>query len=625
MSTLADISASGASLVGAVSAHSSADSLTAVVAAVEELGACSADYDALTDAELLAGQRDLARLRGLVETRSVWMAKTLAHRSRPELGQKGLAAQQGFTSPDELIQTMTGSTRKDALKLVDVGRMLADTEAAEAQQAEADAEAALRLLEAAGSGLDDSDQSQTMAGVDGLDGSGGSDPVSAVGGEGGSGGLFDDDSLVEHSTALPWHSPISSAVNAGILSVAAAHAIRTGLGDVDSVVTGKVLADAVDTLLDEASRMNADQLLRRSRRMRDSLDEAGITTREKKAWDDRYLRVWKTDAGQVHVHGVFPPEQGEFILSVYDSLTGPRRGGVRFVDPDRAAWARAVKEDPRSTGQIAADTFVDLLKAGSAVNPDRMLGGRLPAVQVLVTEPSQRPAGNPDRTDIPAPAPDAAGTEVLVAIPDGTGHGFIEGNLAPVSRETIDRLICTSGTVEVTLDVDGQPLNLGREERIFSQAQRIALAARDGGCRWGDCDRPPSRTEAHHLDEWVRDHGQTDIRLGILLCSPHHRLLHHQGWQIFENRGRYWLRPPASVDPGQTLIELRSKSAAADEQHALGLDRLDQRGTLDQRGKLDQRRHARPTTARSPGDDTLDQRRQARPATTGAPANDGRD
>jgi hypothetical protein len=115
----------------------------------------------------------------------------------------------------------------------------------------------------------------------------------------------------------------------------------------------------------------------------------------------------------------------------------------------------------------------------------------------------------------------------------------------------------------VTFDRDGQPLNLGREERLFSPSQRAALAARDGGCRWGDCDRPPSATEAHHLEEWVRDRGATDIRLGILLCNPHHRMLHNQGWQIFENQGRYWLRPPAAVDPGQSLIELRSKNPTA--------------------------------------------------------------
>ena len=530
MSTFVDVSTPG----GSPERARSAGSLTAAVEAVENLGACSADYDALTDAALLAGQRDLARLRGLVETRSVWMAKTLAHRSRPELGQQGLAAQQGFTSPDELIQTMTGSTRTDALKLVDVGRMLGEAEAAETAKADAEAEAAERLL----------------------DGSGG-----AEGEDGPDTGLFGGVALggcaFELPVEVPWHSPVSAAVNSGTLSVAAAHAIRTGLGDVDSVVTGDVLTDAVATLLGEARTMNVDQLLKRSRRMRDSLDEAGIARREKKAWDDRYLRVWKTGSGQVHVHGLFPPEQGEFIQAVYDSLTGPRRGGVRFVDPDRAAWARAMRDDPRTTEQIAADTFVDLIKAGSEVNPNHLLGGRIPAVRLLATAP-----GSTADSVTSEPAP----TDILVPVPDGTGHGYIEGNPAPVSRETLDRLICTSGTVEVTFDAHGQPLNLGREERLFTPAQRTALAARDGGCRWGDCDKPPSRTEAHHLEEWLRDQGATDIRLGILLCSAHHRMLHNQGWQIFENRGRYWLRPPASVNPGQTLIELRGKSPAALEQ-----------------------------------------------------------
>jgi hypothetical protein len=228
-----------------------------------------------------------------------------------------------------------------------------------------------------------------------------------------------------------------------------------------------------------------------------------------------------------------------------------------------------------------------------------MLGGKTPAVRVLTTAgtpPAQRstaptptnsqaapptsttgatpatgpiPECAPRSTFVPAseptPGPDSA--EALVRIPDGTGHGFIEGNPAPVSQETIDRLICTSGTVQLSFDADGQPLNLGREERFFSRAQRLALAARDGGCRWGDCDKPPSRTEAHHLDQWARDHGSTDIRRGILLCPPHHLLLHNQGWQILEHQGTYWLRPPATVDPGQKLIRLHSKSAAALEQH----------------------------------------------------------
>ena len=65
-----------------------AESLAAAVEAVEMLGASSADYDALTDAELIAGQKKLAILRALIETRAVWLAKTLTHRSRRELGQQ---------------------------------------------------------------------------------------------------------------------------------------------------------------------------------------------------------------------------------------------------------------------------------------------------------------------------------------------------------------------------------------------------------------------------------------------------------------------------------------------------------------------------------------------------------
>jgi hypothetical protein len=540
MSTIADISTPGPAPDAVLEVVVAADSLVAAVEAVDNLGACSTDYDALSDTELLAGQRELARLGRLVETRQAWMAKALAHRSRPELGQQGLAAQQGFLSPDELIQTMTGSTRKDAQKLVGVGRMLADTEAADAAAAE---EQARRLLDQAGGPGE----------ADGLDGQDPGTPPDLLNG-------------LEPAT-LPWFTQMSRATATGALSVAAAHAIRTGLGDIDAAVTAEKLAGAADALLAEAPTMGVDQLLKRARRMRDTLDEAGIAVREKQAWDARYLKVWKIDTGQVHVHGLFPPEQGQYILDLYDSLTGPRRGGVRFVDPDRSAWAKAVQDDPRSTNQLSADAFFELLKAGAAVNPNRMLGGRTPAVRILTTAAPKGTTGPTGPTAPGSAAPQPDPTEALVKIPDGTGHGFIEGNPAPISQGTLDRLICTSGTVEITFDTDGQPLNLGREERTFSQAQRVGLAARDGGCMWGECDAPPSRTEAHHLEQWQRDHGTTDIRLGILLCPPHHLLLHNQGWQILEHQGVYWLRPPATVDPGQKLIRLRAKSAAAQEEH----------------------------------------------------------
>ncbi|QYF74225.1 DUF222 domain-containing protein [Cryobacterium sp. PAMC25264] len=234
--------------------------------------------------------------------------------------------------------------------------------------------------------------------------------------------------------------------------MAAAHAIRTGLGDIDTVVTGPVLATAVDELLQDARTLNVDQLLKRARRTRDSLDAAGIIVREHKAWDDRSLRVWTNPSGQVHLHGVFPPEQGAFILSTYDSLTSPRRGGVRFVDPARAKWAQSVRDDPRSTEQIAADSFLALLKAGTEINPHRILGGRQPSIRIIThqttpgTAPTPTPptpgTGTPATTGNPASTANPAATEN----PGRTGTPSDSGTTAPAGSSAFTGTDTPSGT-----------------------------------------------------------------------------------------------------------------------------------------------------------------------------------
>ena len=117
--------------------------------------------------------------------------------------------------------------------------------------------------------------------------------------------------------------------------------------------------------------------------------------------------------------------------------------------------------------------------------------------------------------------------------------------------------------VPVHFDTDGQVVNVGREDRLFRGRQRTGLGVRDGGCRWGECDRPPSWCEAHHIDHWARDGGRTDIEAGILLCRHHHLLLHDNGWEIEREKASYWLIPPPEIDPQQRRIPMPVKSAAA--------------------------------------------------------------
>ena len=472
--------------------------------AVALLGSSSADLAALPDAEALAGQKRIACARRLLDTYAALMAATIADRSRPELGHSGLAAQQGYLSPEALIQNWTGSSKGDAYKLVAVGTMMADTEAAE------------KLVEEALSSPD-----------------------------------TDAAEVAEFVAKVPWQAPIARAVTAGTLSVDAAESIRAGLGQIDAAVTAEKLGAALESLLAEVSTLNADEVFKRARRMRDHLDEAGIAAREKQAHDDRYLKVYRLSNGNVRLNGLFAPEDGEFVLSTFDSITGPRRGGVRFVDKERAAWAEKMQDDPRSNEQINADSLVQLLTIAGEADPGRVFGGRRPSVRVIVTEKALKTGQTVQAGQTGQAGPDQAA--------EPAAHGQIEGNPVPISQDTIDRLLCDTGTRGIKFDEDGQIINVGRDERLFTEAQRAAMAVRDGGCLWVGCDRSPAWSEAHHISEWLTDNGYTDLANGVLLCHPHHLLLHNQHWKITRTKSQYWLRPPAEVDPEQTRIVLQSK------------------------------------------------------------------
>jgi hypothetical protein len=76
------------------------------------------------------------------------------------------------------------------------------------------------------------------------------------------------------------------------------------------------------------------------------------------------------------------------------------------------------------------------------------------------------------------------------------------------------------------------------------------------------CDRPPSWTEAHHIDHWEEHHGRTDIDDGVLLCRFCHLLVHNRGWRITRTGGRYFLeRPDDHGIPRRTPLPSRSPAA----------------------------------------------------------------
>ncbi len=155
-------------------------------------------------------------------------------------------------------------------------------------------------------------------------------------------------------------------------------------------------------------------------------------------------------------------------------------------------------------------------------------------------------------------------TRVLVTLTldqllSGVGVGtFVEGE-EKLSAGLARRLACTAGIIPVVLDGDSIPLDLGRTQRLFTPAQRVALALRDGGCAFPGCDRPPADCEAHHITPW-HNGGLTDLSQGVLLCPHHHHLVEpdvqkppERNWQItFDARGKPIFNSPIGADGQRT-------------------------------------------------------------------------
>ena len=354
-------------------------------------------------------------------------------------------------------------------------------------------------------------------------------------------GLVSVGTLVHEAVApeptLPWLVAVGAAVSTGCVSVAAAQAIRDGVGLPSDAVTVAQLTAIVELLIIESTELHASDLLTRARQLRDDLDAAGVADRERAIHLERaFRRVTRPNGLGRYI--IDPDiESAAYWDDLYDTLTSPRRGGPRFVGEEDRAWADAIATDERTVEQYLHDAVTELVRIGVGAD-HTIVGSRQPSVRVLVTEHSLR---------------------------ERAGRGFIEGSALPVSIATVERVACASGTVPLLFDETGQALNVGREHRLFTTIQRIALAARDGGCRWIGCDRPPSWCEAHHVEHWHRDRGKTDVADGILLCRHHHLLLHNNNWTIERDPNGYWLTAPPGAPGGGERRLMPSKSVALRE------------------------------------------------------------
>lgn len=133
-----------------------------------------------------------------------------------------------------------------------------------------------------------------------------------------------------------------------------------------------------------------------------------------------------------------------------------------------------------------------------------------------------------DPQRLPLHGGDATTVIVTVSL-DALRAELAAAGVATVDRLTAAearRLACTAKIVPAVLGGKSEVLDLGRSARLFSPAQRKALAVRDRRCRAEGCTIPAAWCEAHHAGHpWSRG-GKTDLADGLLLCSHHHHRVH---------------------------------------------------------------------------------------------------
>ncbi|HEX9765532.1 MAG TPA: DUF222 domain-containing protein [Nitriliruptorales bacterium] len=250
-------------------------------------------------------------------------------------------------------------------------------------------------------------------------------------------------------------------------------------------------AQVEKTLLDAAERLDADRFGRHvRRRQQQARSAAEQLSREREAHRRRMLSTRDRGDGLTELRALLPTMGAAQFKNAL--------AGFMTFDGDDVA-----EQDRRTWGQRAADGFLDMVQAAQSAPRDGSVG--------------------------------RARADVTVMIPwsvwsGGDGVAELEGQV--VSAEVARQAACDANISRLLVGPASQPLDVGRSTRDWSVAQRRAIVARDGHCRFPACDRPAAWCQAHHIRWWKRDRGPTDVSNGILVCQRHHTAVHVGGWTV---------------------------------------------------------------------------------------------
>ncbi len=206
---------------------------------------------------------------------------------------------------------------------------------------------------------------------------------------------------------------------------------------------------------------------------------------------------------------------GRYLLTAnLDAEAGAKLDAL--IDP----LAKPEPDDLRFAGERDGDALCEVIDLASRGGDHRIHGGEPAQLTVTVDFDKLRAGIGTARLD--------------------------NGEHIPMAQ--VRKIACDSGIIPMLLGSRSQIHDVGRKTRTINSGLRRILVARDKGCAFPGCTRPPKHCEAHHVKFWSEG-GETNLDNLVLLCRRHHDLVHHSEWQIQMINGVPVFRPPVFVDP----------------------------------------------------------------------------
>ncbi len=219
------------------------------------------------------------------------------------------------------------------------------------------------------------------------------------------------------------------------------------------------------------------------------------------------LSLWEDDEGTCHGRFRIPALHGQMLTKMILALASPSR--PRWLSPSKPP-------DGPAEGTVPMDR-------DSGIDPDLPTPVRhgIALTQLLESISAD---------DLPKTGGCGATVVVtmrldqLLADLETAGVCTLDTG-ARISAGEARRLACRAGIIPMVLGGRSQPLDVGRRRRLHTEAMRLAMTVRDGGCTTRGCQAAPGMCHAHHDHPWGKD-GKTNVATGRLLCPHHHRRVH---------------------------------------------------------------------------------------------------